>query len=94
MAEIKEFRHTFQDGSEGGCLSIEIDATGDEKIEVNIEEGNKIWISANRAGWLHLARICAELGLGNYEPGFHFHQDFSFHFAEAKWPEISFEVSA
>lgn len=94
MAEIKEFKYTFQDSSKDGCLSIETEASSDKKIEIDIEEGRKVWISANKAGWLHLARICVELGLGDYEPGFHFHQDLTFHSGEAKGPEISFEVSA
>ncbi|MBU1367709.1 MAG: hypothetical protein ABIK26_01660 [Candidatus Omnitrophota bacterium] len=92
MDQQKEFKYSFQDLSIDGMLSIETNATGNQKIKINLEKNEKIWISANKNGWLHLARICAELGMGNYEPGYHFHKSFDFQDSEEKNKEINFEV--
>ena len=51
-----------------------------------------MWLSANRTSWLHLARVCAELGMADYEPGYHFHKTFGFKTSDAGGPEISFGV--
>lgn len=85
----RSFQHRFTDGSSNGMLSIETNATGDQKIRIDLEPEGKIWLSANQAGWLHLARICAELGLGAYENGYHFHKDFDFQEGDPGRPEIS-----
>jgi len=42
--------------------------------------------------WLHLARICAELGTSSYKLGFHFHRDFNFGEPAGGGPEVTFEV--
>ncbi len=86
------FRHEFVDGSQDGLLSIETNTTENQKIRIDLEPGGKIWLSANREGWLHLARICAELGLGEYESGYHFHKDFDFQDGSPDLPEIGFGV--
>ena len=93
MNQQEEFKHIFKDLSEDGILSIETNSTNDQKIKIDLEENKKIWISANKEGWLHLARICAELGMGNYEPGYHFHKSFNFQDSSEQEPEISFEIS-
>jgi len=87
-----DFVHRFEDHSETGELSIETDVAGAEQIQVEVSEGGKIWLSANRAGWLHLARICAELGLAAYEPGYHFHKTFDFKESDGSGPEITLGV--
>jgi hypothetical protein len=41
-------------------------------------DGGDIWLSANRSGWLHLARICAEMGLHTESAnGYHFHRGYA-----------------
>ena len=87
-----DFVHRFEDHSETGELSIKTDATGTERIQVEVNEGGKIWLSANRAGWLHLARICAELGMAAFEPGYHFHKTLDFKASDGSGPEVSLEV--
>jgi hypothetical protein len=88
-----EFKHAFAEDPPHSDLSVEITAENDEKIAVNIENGKNIWLSANKAGWLHLARICAELGTRELEPGYHFHLTFEFKSSDGKGQEISFEVA-
>ena len=89
-----EFTHTFAVDPELDDLDVDIATTSKEIVRINIETGDKIWISANKAGWLHLARICAELGTRDLEPGYHFHQNFEFSGGgNPDGPEISFEVN-
>jgi len=92
MSQQHKFVHQFEDGAENGVLSIDTDVTGTVRIQVEISDGDKIWLSANRAGWLHLARICAELGMVDYEPGYHFHKTFDFKASDGSGPEIRFGV--
>lgn len=89
----QEFKHVFEEDPKWGDLTVEVDTTGDEKIHINIEDDSKIWISANKKGWLHLARLCAELGSRDLKPGYHVHLDFDFKSSNSKKEEISFEVS-
>jgi hypothetical protein len=91
MPEQREFHYRFDDLSPG-ALSTDLQPPRGAKIVINIEDGNKVWLSANPAGWLHLARICAELGSNPYELGFHFHRDFNFGDTVEGGPEITFEV--
>lgn len=93
MSQRKEFKHVFRDLSAKGMLSIETDTTGNQRIKIDLEKDGKIWLSANKAGWLHLAKICAELGMGDYEPGYHFHKSLDFKSGDGREPEISFEIS-
>ena len=67
----KRFVYEFQDV---GYLSIYGECPDDAYISFEVIDGNNIWLSANRAGWLHLARICCEFGMqSNFEPGYHVH---------------------
>jgi hypothetical protein len=86
-----QFVHAFDDETADGMLSVDLDLPDGAVIRVDLQDGGEVWLSANPAGWLHLARICAELGLGQYEPGFHFHRNLRFAWSDGK-PEISFEV--
>jgi hypothetical protein len=92
MARHCEFVHAFEDLSSDGMLSLDLDPPPGAVIRIDLEEGGKVWLSANRTGWLHLARICAELGLAEYEPGFHFHRDPRFADSDGSGPEVSFEI--
>ncbi|MBA2637712.1 MAG: hypothetical protein H0U79_05765 [Solirubrobacterales bacterium] len=92
MSQSHKFVHQFDDHSATGELSIETNTAGGEHIRVELEEGGKVWLSANPAGWLHLARLCAELGMADYEPGYHFHKTFDFQASDGSGPEISLSV--
>jgi hypothetical protein len=74
-------------------MFTETDATGKQAIRVNVEENGNVWLSANREGWLHLARICAELGTRDFEPLYHFHMTFDFQGSDGSGQEITFEVA-
>lgn len=89
-----EFKHTFEEDPKHGDLTVEKDANPSEQIKLNVEDGKTVWLAANKAGWLHLARICAELGTRDLEPGYHFHMDFSFKTSDGdgKGEEVAFEV--
>ena len=86
----KNFIHEFVDSAEDGALSFDTDVSGPQKIEFEVDQSGNVWLSANQAGWLHLAKICAELGLGSYEPGYHFHKTKNF---DASNPTNKAEVS-
>lgn len=92
MPDTKLFQHTFEDQSQDGCISFDTDSTDQITISITVEESRNVWLSANRAGWRHLAKLCAELGLGNYESGYHLHKTFDFKTADGSTPEISFEI--
>ncbi len=87
----KKFRHEFEDCSQNGTLSFDIEPPDEVKIKMDVEQDGNFWLSANRAGWLYLAGICVELGLGEYEDGYHFHKDKNFKSSEEP-PEFLFEV--
>lgn len=91
MAKTHEFVHHFED-NEGTLITVDLDPPTGAIIRVELEEGNKVWLSANEDGWLHLARICAELGLAGFEVGHHFHRSFTFADSDGNGPEISFGV--
>ncbi|MBI3713951.1 MAG: hypothetical protein HY253_13460 [Burkholderiales bacterium] len=84
------FSHEFEDRSTEGMLSIDTDATSSAKIRMTIDTEAGFWMSANREGWLHLARVAAELGLGKYDEGYHFHKDENFTWSTGS-PEFTFE---
>ena len=92
MTALHEFVHRFEDMSQDGVLSVDLDPPDGAVIRIDQESGGKVWVSANPQGWRHLARICAELSGGEYEPGFHFHRDPNFADSDGSGPEISFEV--
>jgi hypothetical protein len=75
---MPKFTHEFTDGSPEGTLSIDLSPQRDARIQAGSNEKGEVWIDANPKGWLHIARIAAELGMSNYEPGYHFHRDLTF----------------
>lgn len=92
MATLHEFVHRFEDMSQDGVLSVDLDPPEAAVIRIDQESGGNVWFSANSKGWQHLARICAELGAGTYEAGYHFHRDSQFADSDGNGLEISFEV--
>lgn len=89
-----EFIHRFSDCSADGCLSIDARAPSEANLEVSVDSDGNVWLSANRAGWLHFARIAAELGTSQYEPGFHFHMRPDFRdWSSGQRPEVSLEIA-
>jgi hypothetical protein len=85
---VHRFVHEFEDGDVGGDLDPPVGAT----IRFDLD-GKNIWLSANRAGWLHLARICAEIGLSEFAPGYHFHRTYDWRWSQERGQEVSFELS-
>lgn len=56
--------------------------------------GKDVWVQANQAGFLHLARVCAELGmLPGFAKGTHFHRTLDWKWGSGS-PEVTFEVLA
>ena len=92
MEERLKFIHEFDLDPANGDLSVETDRGEEQHIKISVEDGQEVWISANKAGWLHLAKICAELGTRDLEAGYHFHKNFDFKWSSGDEPEISFEV--
>ena len=50
-----KFVHEFEDDPPHGDFEVDLDVPAGAKIQFDLDAGN-IWVSANRAGWLHLAR--------------------------------------
>ena len=93
MTNKLEFKHQFVDQSEYGTFSFDTDPSKEKRINVQVDEKGNIWLSCNKKGWLHLAKVCAELGLADFEPGYHFHKTFDFDTSDGTSPEINFEVN-
>lgn len=74
-------------------ISFETDVQPPAKISMTIDNEGGFWLTANKDGWQHLARICAELGTANYEDGYHFHVDENFQFSTGA-PEFTFMVDS
>jgi hypothetical protein len=87
------FVHEFEDDPPFGDFDIELDTPQGAHIQFDLE-GRAIWLSANRAGWLHLARICAEMALHTQnKPGYHFHRTYDWKDSFGPDHEGSFELS-
>ena len=66
----QRFIHEFEDDD----FDLELDPPPGATIRFDVV-GQEVCVSANRAGWLHLAKICATLGLDSgFTPGYHFHR--------------------
>jgi hypothetical protein len=89
----KKFEHSIDDQIDG-YIPFNTDAPIGAKIEMKIDEKGNFWLSANQEGCLHLARIFAELGLGNFPSGYHFHKNDRFmHSLDNRGPEFTFALS-
>jgi hypothetical protein len=89
MAKLR-FVHEFDDKGPEGSMSVDTDAAAPAKVRLEVDAEGGVSIRANGEGWLHLARIAAELGLGTYETGYHFHKDGEFQWSTGA-PEFTFE---
>jgi len=88
-----KFVHEFEDDPPQGDFEVDLDVPPGAKIQFDLEGGN-IWVSANRAGWLHLARVCAEMALHTgFKPGYHFHRTRDWAYGLADDQEVSFELA-
>ena len=68
------FEHNFEDDPARSDFDVNLDTPEGARIRVDSGEDG-VWVSANREGWLHLARICAEMALHSRFPlGYHFHR--------------------
>lgn len=87
-----KFVHEFEDDPELADFGIDRDLPPGAYIKFDLDNQN-IWLSANRAGWLHLARICAEMGMHTtFEPGYHFHRKYDWTDSCEPSHEVSFEL--
>ncbi len=92
-AKMHRFVHEFEDDPPLGEFDVELDPPPEARIRFDMD-GEDIWLSANRAGWLHLARICAEMGLhSEFQPGYHFHRSYDWGDSPKPGQEISFEFA-
>ena len=94
-AQLKDvlFSHVVGDVDE--CFDqrrpFEFDAPPSAQIRMSIDPDEGFWLTANSDGFLHLARVFAEMGLRKLEDGHHFHQGVDFR-GSAGPPEFSFEL--
>jgi hypothetical protein len=87
------FVHEFEDDPPLGDFEVALDGPPGARIRFDLE-GRDIWLSANREGWLHLARICAEMALHSQnKPGYHFHRTYDWNDSPGSEHEVSFELS-
>jgi hypothetical protein len=90
---MPSFTHNFEADPKCSDLSVDFDLPTKAVLGFTSDDGD-IWVQANQAGWFHLARICAELGLRpEMGKGYHFHRTASWA-QSAGPPEVSFEVIA
>jgi hypothetical protein len=93
MSMKHRFVHEFEDDPPHGDFDVELDPPAGARVRFNLD-GHAIWLSANRAGWLHLARICAEMGLHSQsKEGYHFHRGYDLKRRFEAGREVSFELS-
>ncbi len=74
----KHFEYNFNDQSDRNRISFDCSESQSEQLHAYVE-GNEAVIVANCAGFMTLAKLCLQLALGSYKPGFHIHirEDFS-----------------
>ncbi|MEO5772627.1 MAG: hypothetical protein ABIQ32_00735 [Sphingomicrobium sp.] len=87
------FTHLVSDVAE--CFDdsnvFDTDAQSPARIDMSMSGEEGLWVSANSEGYLHLARVFAELGLRKLEDGYHFHKNGRFQSSKGP-PEFTFEV--
>ena len=88
-----KFVHEFDDDPELSDFGMDLDAPEGALIKFELS-GRDIWLSANRAGWLHLARICAEMGShSTFSTGYHFHRTYDWKVSPKPGEEVTFELA-
>ena len=50
MPQQREFHYRFEDLSGVGMLTTDLQPPRGAEIVINVEDGNKVWLSANPAG--------------------------------------------
>jgi hypothetical protein len=93
MSKKHRFVHEFEDDPPHGDFEVDLDPPPGARVQFRLD-GSDIWLSANRPGWLHLARICAEMGLHTESTnGYHFHRGYDWKPSGEPGHEVSFELS-
>jgi hypothetical protein len=69
-----KFAHEFEETPRYGEISDELFETPAGARIAFSNADNGIWLAANPEGFLHLARIFAELGTRKLPDGYHFHR--------------------
>jgi hypothetical protein len=88
-----QFIHEFEDDPVQGDFDVDLDAPTGASIQFNLD-GQDIWLSANRKGWIHLARICAEMAMHTKsKPGYHFHRSYDWKDGLGSGCEVTFELA-
>ena len=92
---IKEFSYKVSSNAPEGYLDIELNPPPGAEIKFEShEDGKKIWIVANKKGWLHLAKVCAEFGLrDDLDDEYHVHRSFEFGDSTEEMPEVTLGIN-
>lgn len=89
---VHKFVHEFSDDSPLGDFQVDHNPPAGATIRFELE-GKNLWLSCNRAGWQHLARICAEMGMhSQFKHGTHFHMPYDWQGSHSPGCEVSFEL--
>ena len=67
-----KFIHEFEEDPALSDLSVEVTPPNGAVVGVRVD-GNAVLLYANSSGFMHLAKIFAELGVRNLEDEYHFH---------------------
>jgi hypothetical protein len=67
----KKFKYEFEDTSKYDSIRFEYSDKYDEKINIEMMNGVPA-LSANKSGFMHLAKLCLKMALSDYKDGFYF----------------------
>lgn len=87
----KRFEHNWNPDKFGEC-TMDFEPSEDALIEMDMNEKDGFWLTANKEGYQYLARFFAEIAEGDFEDGWHTHKDEFFNFSSGA-PEFTFCVS-
>jgi hypothetical protein len=68
----KRFEYTYEDESARSKITLDYGSEGSELLRFGEADG-ECYLSANRSGFLALAKLFIKLGEGSYSEGFHVH---------------------
>lgn len=87
------FAHEFDDDPKHGDFDVDLSLPDGARIRFDAKH-NDIWLSANKAGWLHLAKMCAEMAMhSQFKGGYHFHRAHDWKESSELGNEVSFELA-